>query len=79
MVYVADSHRGRGVGRELLRGLISAAGKSGIWTLQSVMFPENEASVSLHRSCGFRVVGRRERLGQLGDIWRDVLLMERRV
>jgi hypothetical protein len=40
--------------------------------------PENTASVRLHERCGFRVVGRRQRIGQLHGVWRDVLLLERR-
>ncbi len=77
-VYVAEASRGRGVGRALLQALAAGAEEAGIWTLQAGIFPENAASVALHRQCGFRVVGTRERLGQMGGIWRDVLLMERR-
>ena len=77
-VYVAAAARGRGVGRVLLLALIDESERSGIWTLQAGIFPENRASVALHLSCGFREVGRRARLGKLGDAWRDVLLLERR-
>jgi len=49
-----------------------------IWTLQSGVFPENEASLALHTALGFRVVGVRERLGRLHGVWRDVVLLERR-
>lgn len=77
-VYVAASARGQGVGSALLRGLIAASERQGIWTLQAGIFPENGASIALHESCGFRVVGCRERLGQLNGVWRDVVLMERR-
>ena len=77
-VYVADSVRGRGIGRRLLETLIAHADAGGIWTIQSGIFPENIASVELHLRCGFRIVGTRERLGQLDGRWRDVLLMERR-
>jgi phosphinothricin acetyltransferase len=77
-VYVASDMRGRGVGRALLEALITASEGDDRWTLQAGIFPENEASLVLHRSCGFRVVGRRERLGQLDGIWRDVMLLERR-
>jgi phosphinothricin acetyltransferase len=66
------------VGRLLLTYLIDSATAAGVWTVQTGIFPENSASVALHHACGFRVVGRRERLGQLGGVWRDVLLMERR-
>jgi phosphinothricin acetyltransferase len=77
-VYVAVSSRGKGIGAKLLRGLIAASEREGIWTLQAGIFPENGASVALHRACGFREVGRRERLGQLHGVWRDVLIFERR-
>ena len=77
-IYVAAAARGRGVGRTLLRALIDAADDAGLWMLQAGIFPENTASVALHQACGFRVVGRRERLGQLHGVWRDALLLERR-
>jgi L-amino acid N-acyltransferase YncA len=78
-VYVDARVRGGGVGRRLLETLIAHADAAGIWTIQSGIFPENVASVELHKRCGFRVVGTRERLGQLDGVWRDVLLMERRM
>lgn len=77
-VYVDARMRGRGVGHRLLDALIQRAEASGVWTIQSGIFPENVASIALHRRCGFRVVGTRERLGRLNGVWRDVLLMERR-
>ncbi len=77
-VYVAPDMRGRGVGRRLLAALVEASEADGRWTLQAGIFPENGASVALHLRCGFRVVGRRERLGCLHGQWRDVLLLERR-
>lgn len=77
-VYVTAAARGCGVGTALLQALVIASEAEGIWTLQAGIFPENEASIALHRGCGFRVVGRRERLGKLADTWRDVLLLERR-
>ena len=77
-VYVAGSARGRGIGRLLLERLVERAEAEGYWTIQTGVFPENEASVALHLGCGFRVVGRRERLGRLDGIWRDVLFLERR-
>jgi phosphinothricin acetyltransferase len=78
MIYVAESERGRGIGAGLLTAMIESAERVGIWTLQASIFPENEASIALHERCGFRVVGTRERLGKLGETWRDVVLMERR-
>lgn len=78
-VYVAASARGRGVGRALLDALVRRSEESGFWTLQAGIFPENEASVALHVACGFRVVGRRERIGRSAEgVWRDTLLLERR-
>ncbi|MBA2298699.1 MAG: N-acetyltransferase [Actinobacteria bacterium] len=78
-VYVADRARGRGVGRALLEALVESARGGGLWTLQAGIFPENEASVALHRSAGFREVGLRERIGRLDGTWRDVVLLERRL
>jgi phosphinothricin acetyltransferase len=77
-VYVAESARGRGIGRQLLQALIEASETAGIWTLQAGIFPENTASIAIHARSGFREIGRRERLGRLGGRWRDVLLLERR-
>ena len=77
-IYVAERVRGLGFGRQLLAALVAAADAGGIWTLQSGVFPENEASLALHLSLGFRVVGVRERLGRLDGVWRDVVLLERR-
>jgi L-amino acid N-acyltransferase YncA len=77
-VYVAERARGAGVGLALLRALIAESEAAGIWSLQSGIFPENIASLRLHERAGFRVVGRRERMGFMDGRWRDVVLMERR-
>lgn len=77
-VYVAEAARGAGVGRALLEEIVARSEEAGIWTLQAGIFPENEASLRLHRACGFREVGVRERLGEVEGVWRDVLLLERR-
>jgi L-amino acid N-acyltransferase YncA len=77
-VYVAEAARGQGIGRALLEALIEESEANGIWTLQASIFPENTASVELHRRCGFREVGRRERIAMLHGVWRDTLLFERR-
>jgi phosphinothricin acetyltransferase len=77
-LYVAASTRGVGVGKALLRAMIDESERSGIWTLQAGIFPENTASIALAKGCGFREVGRRECIGQMDGIWRDVILMERR-
>jgi len=78
-IYVAGAHARRGVGRTLLQGLVAASEDAGFWTLEAGIFPENEASLALHERCGFRLVGVRERVGQMPDgRWRDVMLLERR-
>jgi len=77
-VYVAEAVRGQGVGRALLENLIKESEVAGIWTLEAGTFPENKVSITLLKSCGFRQVGYRERLGKLQGIWRDVILFERR-
>lgn len=78
-IYIAASQRGRGLGRILLSALIERSEALNIWTLQSGIFPENTASIKVHESTGFRLVGRRERLGQMNGQWRDILLFERRM
>jgi len=75
-VYVAHDSHGKGVGRALLEQLITESEQNGIWTLQASVFPENVATIALHRACGFRKVGRRERIGRLDGTWRDTFLLE---
>src|SRR5215208_5725921 len=77
-VAVTESARGQRVGRALLEALIDESERNRIWTLQASIFPENTASVKLHLRCGFREVGRRERISTLNGVWRDTLLFERR-
>ena len=77
-VYVANEARRVGVGRTLLEKLVSDAEANNIWTLQASIFPENGSSLALHKSCGFREIGRRERIGKMKGIWRDTILLERR-
>jgi L-amino acid N-acyltransferase YncA len=82
-VYVSEMARGNGVGALLLRAFLSASEATGIWTVQSGIFPENEPSLALHRKLGFRDVGIRERVGKMGygpyaGIWRDVIMIEHR-
>jgi L-amino acid N-acyltransferase YncA len=82
-VYVATEQQGRGVGRLLLSRLLQLADERGVWTVQSGVFPENEASLRLHEKAGFRIVGRRERIalmprGPWAGQWRDTVLIERR-
>lgn len=77
-IYIAEETRGQGVGRLLLEALVKESEQNGIWTLQAGIFPENLASIALHKSCGFREVGLRERIGKLKGVWRDTVLLERR-
>jgi phosphinothricin acetyltransferase len=77
-VYVGEQARGAGVGRVLLDELVERSEQAGYWTLTAGVFPENEASLRLHRACGFREIGVREGLGEAGGVWRDVVLLERR-
>jgi phosphinothricin acetyltransferase len=77
-IYVVGDARGRGIGSGLLGALVTASEESGFWTLQTAIFPENEASIALHTRAGFRLVGTRERLGSQRGLWRDVVVMERR-
>jgi phosphinothricin acetyltransferase len=77
-VYVAEPARGQGVGRVLLGEVVWSSEQAGIWTLQAGVFPENEASLAIHRANGFRVVGIRVAIGKHHGVWRDVVLLERR-
>jgi phosphinothricin acetyltransferase len=77
-VYVTKEYHGQGIGRQLLMTLIAESERHGIWTLEGGTLPENAASLRLQRSCGFRELGRRERVAQHHGIWRDTILTERR-
>lgn len=77
-IYVGNAARGRGVGKGLLVQQVQAADAGEIWTVQSSIFPENEASIALHQAVGFRIVGTRSRIAQLGGKWRDTVFLERR-
>lgn len=77
-VYIGAKHRGKGVGKQLIKELIKSSEKNEIWTLQAGIFPENEASLKLHQTNGFRVLGKREKIGKMKGTWRDTVLLERR-
>ncbi|MFD8824631.1 GNAT family N-acetyltransferase [Streptomyces sp. NPDC059605] len=77
-VYVHPAARGRGIASALLGALVDSTERAGIWTVQSGIFPENTASLAVHRRAGFRVIGTRERIGRHRGVWRDVVLVERR-
>jgi L-amino acid N-acyltransferase YncA len=77
-VYVDPGHQGRGIGLALMVALIASTEAAGIWTIQSAIFPENDASFRLHQRAGFRVVGTRERVARHHGRWRDTVILERR-
>ena len=77
-VYVARDRQGKGIGKELMERLITDSESAGIWTLQTSIFPENEASLKLHQALGFRVIGVRQRVGKRDGLWRGTVLLERR-
>ena len=77
-VYVTASSRGRGVGKTLLHRQVNEADAEGLWTLQTSIFPENRASIALHRAAGYQTLAVRSRIAQLDGVWRDTVLLERR-
>lgn len=77
-VYVSPDAAGKGIGKQLLAALIQTSEKMNFWTLQAGIFPENAASIAIHEANGFRLIGRREKIGKMKGIWRDTLLLERR-
>ncbi len=77
-IYVSLTQQGQGIGQKLLQTLIAESEKNEIWMLQAGIFPENGGSITLHKKCGFREVGLREKVGKMDDVWRDVILLERR-
>lgn len=78
-IYIGEESRGKGIGKALLANLIDLSEKDGFWTLQSGIIKENFASIALHKSCGFREIGVREKISKMDSgVWHDVVLMERR-
>jgi L-amino acid N-acyltransferase YncA len=77
-VYVSRDASGKGIGKKLLTALILASENENYWTLQAGIFPENVASIAIHKANGFRIIGAREKIGKMNGVWRDTLLLERR-
>ena len=77
-VYVAEDHRGKKVGSSLLQELIEHSEQNNMWTLQASIFRENLSSLKIHTNNGFRIIGYREKIGQINGVWRDTLSLERR-
>lgn len=77
-IYINTHFSGKGTGSKLMERTIASAEANGIWSLYSSIFPENKATLRLHEKFGFRIIGYREKIGQLDGKWHDTLLLERR-
>jgi phosphinothricin acetyltransferase len=77
-IYISNEYQGINIGSKLLKQLIEESEKNGFWTLQAGIFPENKSSTKIHQNNGFRIVGYREKIGQMKGMWRDTVLLERR-
>lgn len=77
-LYVHPDNQKQGIGRKLLEQVIRESEKQNIWTLQAGIFTDNIGSIKLHKSCGFREVGFREKIGKRDGVWRDNIFLERR-
>lgn len=78
-IYIGEKYRGLGIGEALLNELIKLSEQNGFWTLQSGIISKNAPSIGLHKKCGFREIGIREKVAKMNnEEWMDVTLMERR-
>lgn len=77
-IYFDANYQGKGLGSVLLKKLILDSENHGFWTLQSNIFPENEASIKFHQKNGFRTVGIRKKVGRLNGEWKDLVMLEKR-
>ncbi|URZ09192.1 GNAT family N-acetyltransferase [Clostridium felsineum] len=78
-IYIGEAYRGKGVGKNILNTLVKLSEENGLWTLQSGIIKENTSSIALHRRCGFRDIGIREKIAKMPNgTWHDTVLMERR-
>jgi L-amino acid N-acyltransferase YncA len=77
-IYIHSAHWGEGIGSALMQKVVDSSEENGIWTLFAVVFPENQASVNLHKKHGFRIIGTREKISQIDSIWRDTIILEKR-
>jgi L-amino acid N-acyltransferase YncA len=75
-VYVDPAHQGRGVGRAILTELVYLAGSHGFHAVMARIVGGHEASIGLHRSCGFEQVGVEREVGRKFGRWLDVVLMQ---
>lgn len=77
-IYIGAAHRGKGVGKQLFQALVDASEEAGFWTLESIVFQDNVASINLHKAVGFREIGYRERISKFQGKWITTVLLERR-
>lgn len=77
-IYLDGSVQGKGLGTVMLKKLVLDSEEHGFWTLQAGIFPENFVSIKIHEKQGFKIVGRREKIGEMNGKWRDIILLERR-
>jgi L-amino acid N-acyltransferase YncA len=77
-IYISREHWGKGIGSLLMEKVIESSEENGIWTLFATVFPDNKASMALHKKHEFRIIGTRERISRIDDIWRDTVILERR-
>lgn len=78
-IYVGEKYNGQGIGTALLKNLVKQSEINGNWSLYCAIIRENTASIIMHKKCGFREIGIREKVAKMSNgVWHDVILMERR-
>lgn len=77
-IYIKSSDQQKGLGKLLLDELITQSEQQGIWSLQASIFRGNDISIQLHKKCGFRVLGYKEKIARRDGIWHDTFILERR-
>jgi len=75
-VYVRRDRAGQGIGRLLLGELLQVAANSGFHAVFARINAASDASIALHRACGFELVGVEREVGRKFNRWHDVALME---
>lgn len=76
-VYVDRDHQGAGVGKALLAALVDTATNHGFHTMIARIVGGHDASIALHTSVGFEVVGTEREVGRKHRRWLDVVVMQR--
>ena len=75
-VYIAEPHRGKGIGKALLAPLIQAARQRDLRAIIGAIDADNQASIRLHARFGFEKVGHFKKVGFKFERWLDVVYME---